>query len=379
MAALIAVATGIGTGIGALERGSRHAAAQAADAFDLIVGAPGGPTQLVLAAVYLQPEAVPLLDPAVTARVLAEPGLRWSSPIGFGDSLRGHPVVGVAPAFIDRDGTRSLAEGRAFAAEEEAVVGAAVPLALGAAFSPVHGQIETHENHVHGEIRYRIVGRLPPTGTPWDAAILVPIESVWELHGLGNGHPDGVERVGPPWERPAGVPAIVLKPRTVAGAYQLRARYRTTSSTAVFPAEVLTGLFRMLGDVRSVLSTMAAANAALVLVAILLAFGALVAGRAREHAVLRAIGAPPLFLVLALWLELGLILAVGIAGGLLLGWIGARIGATALGRSTGVPIDVALGWGELYLAGTTLVAALLGATIPALVATRAAPAVLLKR
>ena len=379
MAVLVAAATGLGVGVSALERSSRRSAAQAADAFDLLVGAPGGPVQLMFAAVYLQPDSVPLLDPAIVRRVLEEKEALWSSPIGFGDSWRGHPVVGVAPAFIDRAGMRTVAEGRPFAAEEEAVAGAAVPLTMGETFSPVHGLVATREGHVHAEIAYRIVGRLPPTGTPWDNAVLVPIESVWELHGLGNGHPDGVGRVGPPWEQPAGVPAIVVKPRSIAGAYQLRGRYRATSSTAVFPGEVLSGLFRTLGDVRSVLSAMAAATSVLVVVAVFLAFTALVAGRAREHAVLRAIGAPPIFVVAALWLELGVILLVGVVAGVLLGWGAASFVGEMLGRTTGVSVTVGLGWREISLASSTLLAALAAAAIPALLGSRMAPATMLKR
>ena len=381
MALLVAVALALGIAVGALERASRRAAARAADTFDLIVGAPGGPAQLVLAAVYLQPESVPLLDPAVAAKVLAEPEARWSSPIGFGDSWRGHPVVGVAPAFLAEAfaSPRPLAQGRPFAAEEEAVAGAAVPLALGDTFSPMHGLVETREGHVHGEIGYRIVGRLAPTGTPWDRALLVPIESVWELHGLGNGHPPGVERIGSPWEQPAGVPAIVVKPRSIAGAYQLRARYRTTSSTAIFPGEVLSGLFRTLGDVRSVLSAMAGATSALVVVAILLAFTALVAGRAREHAVLRAIGAPPSFIIGALWLELSAIMLAGCGGGLLLGWVGAVIAARSLERAAGFTIRVSLGGPDYTLGLATLAAALAAATIPALLSSRLSPGATLKR
>jgi len=379
MAALIAVAVGLGIGVGVLDRGSRRAAARAADAFDLVVGAPGGPAQLVFASVYLQPDAVPLLEPAVVRQVLEEKEASWVSPVGFGDTWQGHPVVGVAPAFIGRAGTRTLAEGRPFAADEEAVAGSGVPLAIGAAVSPTHGLIATQGAHVHSETAYRIVGRLPPTGTRWDQAILVPIESVWALHGLGNGHPPGVERIGPPWEQPAGVPAIVVKPRSIAGAYQLRARYRTASSTAVFPGEVLSGLFRTLGDVRSVLSGMATLTMGLVVAAVFLAFAALVAGRARDHAVLRAIGAPLLFVVAALWLELGMILLAGVSGGVLLGWAAGAWAGSLLGRATGVAIAVTPGWQELSLALGTLVAALAAAAIPALLGGRAAPAALLKR
>ncbi len=380
MALLVALATALGTGVGALERGVRRAAAQAADAFDLVVGAPGSATQLVLTSVYLQPDTVPLMDGAVLARVMAEPEAAWASPIGFGDQWRGHPVVGVTPAFATLGGRRAPMEGRVFAAEEEAVIGAALPLPLGGRITPQHGRVEAPDGgHVHEGVAYAVVGRLPPTGTPWDAAILVPIESVWEIHGLGNGHPPGVERIGPPWEAgPPAVPAVVVKPRSIAGAYQLRARYRAAGSTAVFPGEVLAGLFRTMGDVRAVLSAMAAATAVLVVAAVFLAFTAVVASRAREHAVLRAIGAPPGFVLAALWLELGVVLTVGIAAGTALGWLGATVAGSVLGRAAGLSVRVVIGWADIGLAAAVLAGGLLAAAIPAVRAGRTAPGAALK-
>ena len=380
MALLVALATALGTGVGALERGLRRAAAQAADAFDLVIGAPGSATQLVLTSVYLQPDTVPLMDGAIMARVMAEPEAVWASPIGFGDQWRGHPVVGVTAAFVTQGGRRAPSEGRIFAAEEEAVIGAAVPLPLGGKITPQHGRVELPDGgHVHTEVAYAVVGRLPATGTPWDAAIMVPIESVWEIHGLGNGHPSGVERIGPPWEAGApAVPAVVVKPRSFAGAYQLRARYRAAGSTAVFPGEVLAGLFRTMGDVRAVLSAMAAATAALVVAAVFLAFTAVVAGRAREHAVLRAIGASPGFVLAALWLELGVVLTAGVAAGTALGWAAAKVAGLILGQAASLSVGVATGWADVGLAAAILAGGLLAAVVPAMAASRKSPGAALK-
>ncbi len=380
MGLLVALATAMGVGVGVLDRGLREAAVRTADLFDLMVGAPGGAAQLVLAAVYLQPDTVPLLEPTVVARVLAEPEAAWSSPIGFGDQWRGHPIVGVAPAFVTRGGGRALAEGRVFVADEEAVVGAAVPLGLGGKVQPQHGLVQVpNGGHAHAETEYTVVGRLPPSGTPWDRAVLVPIESVWEVHGLGRGHPEGPERVGPPYEQPMGVPAIVVKPRSFAGAYQLRARYRTASSTAVFPGEVLAGLFRTMGDVRSLLSGMAVATAGLVIGAVFLAYNAIIAGRRREHAMLRAIGAPGRFILAALWLEMGVVLLAGVSLGVGLGWLAARLAAGALAQMAGAPVPVVLQWGEVGLAGAILAGGLCAAVLPALLGGRASPGATLKQ
>lgn len=379
MVVLVALATGIGVGIGVLERALRHGAAQAADAFDLVIGAPGGPTQLVMTSVYLQPDTVTLMDGAILNRIMAEPEVAWASPIGFGDQWHGYPIAGVAEALVTQGGRRGVNEGRLAVEDSEAVLGSDVPLPIGAKIEPQHGLIETHEGHVHAESAYTAVGRLAPTGTPWDRAILVPIESVWEIHGLGNGHPAGVESIGPPWVNPPGTPAVVVKPRSIAGAYQLRAKYRTAASTAVFPGEVLASLFRTMGDVRAMLSGMALATSVLVVGAVFLAFGALVTARARDHAVLRAIGASPGFVLAALWLELGAVLTVGVALGTALGWAGARVAAVALREASHVSLGVSLGWADLGLAASILAGGLVAAAIPAVMGGRTLPGAALKQ
>jgi putative ABC transport system permease protein len=106
--------------------------------------------------------------------------------------------------------------------------------------------------HVHTEFSYQVVGRLMPTGTAWDRAIIVPIEAVWEVHGL---HAK---------ENPPGVPAILIKPKTIADACKLRGEYRSDQTVAVFPGEVLTALYATLGDARQVMSIIALAAQALV-------------------------------------------------------------------------------------------------------------------
>ena len=188
-----------------------------------------------------------------------------------------------------------------------------------------------------------------------------------------------MERIGPPWEAgPPGVPAIVVKPRSFGGAYQLRARYRTASSTAVFPGEVLAGLFRILGDVRAVLSGMAAACSVLVVAAVVLAFGAIVAARARDHAVLRAIGAPPGFVLLALWMELGAVLAAGVVAGTGLGWAAAGLAGALLAGASGLQVEVSPGWADAALAAAVLVGGLIAAAVPAVMGGRIPPGAALK-
>jgi putative ABC transport system permease protein len=201
----------------------------------------------VLAAVHLRLDALPAMDGAIVERLRADKGVAAVAPLAFGDIARGYPVVGATAEFATRWGRHPPAEGRLFAAEDEAVVGADVALALGDVVVPSHAPHAAAEAaHRHEGAGARVIGRLPRFGSAWDRAILVPIEAVWEVHGLGNGHAeDG--RIGPPFDaaRVPPVPIAVVRPASVADAYALRQRYRQDGTMAVFPAEVLSELYRL--------------------------------------------------------------------------------------------------------------------------------------
>jgi len=137
--AVIAVAVALGVVVTAQERALRQGSARAADSFDLVVGARGSPTQLILSAVYLQPTMLELLPGNEVLRLDAEGGVAWAAPLVFGDSWKGRPIVGSTASFVSAGGTRALAAGRMFAKESEVVVGASVPLGIGDLIAPAHG------------------------------------------------------------------------------------------------------------------------------------------------------------------------------------------------------------------------------------------------
>jgi putative ABC transport system permease protein len=360
---LTALAVALGIAGSLLEHGLRQGSARAADDFDLIIAAPGSQSQVVLSTIFLQPAALPLLPGAVLPQIAAEPGAVFAAPLGFGDHLGRSAIVGTTNDFV---ATRPLAEGRRFASDEEAVIGAAVERALGSNFEPQHGIAEGENAHGHEGMHYTIVGRLKPTGTAWDRAILVPIEAIWGLHGLSTGHAEGDERIGPPWEKlPAGVPAIVVKPRSIGEAYRLRAKYRTGATMAFFPAEVLVELYGVMGDAREVLSLVAALTQALVLGAVLLAVIAALEARRQRLAVLRALGAPRAFLFTTVWLFAGIITLAGALAGLGLGWLLGLAVAGWVAAETGTVLPIALGRDEAMLLVIVLALGILGGLVPA--------------
>ncbi|WEK48585.1 MAG: ABC transporter permease [Candidatus Kaistia colombiensis] len=415
---LVALATALGMAVTLQERALRLGSARAADKFDLVVGAAGSETQLVLSSVFLQAAPLPLVPGKVLHDLAEDPRVSWAAPVGFGDSFDGNPIVGTTTALIDGAGG-GLAEGRAFTAGAEAVIGSAVALKLSQDVKPMHG-MPGEGGHTHAEIAYRIVGRMLPTGTPWDRAILVPIEAVWGIHGMEAAHePQAADHdhdhdhdaeadpahavesdhgpeaghdagnhdhagaqpaaLGGPWsETTPGVPAILVKPKTFADAYKLRAQYRASGTLAVFPGEVLTNLYVTLGDAKKVLSAVAIGAQALVAAAIALVTIVHVGQRRRQIGALRALGAPRLALFGIVWTELFALVAVGILAGCALGYGAARFLSALFTRENGVVLPVGFAPVDWLLIASLLGVAAILAAIPAVMAYRQPPAAALR-
>lgn len=401
---LVALAVATGIAIGAQERALRQGSARAADDFDLIIGAPGSQTQLLMSTVYLQLEALPLVEGRVLKVLAQDERVGNFAPVAFGDVSRGYPVIGTTADFAGRWGRIKPSEGRLFSAEGEAVLGADVVYRLGDKIEPSHGVAghtskpgqtdEEERGHKHEGHGYTAVGRLPRLGSPWDRAILVPIESVWEIHGLGNGHAteqarsdspfwhagsnasDGRHpeetRIGPPFDakRVPGVPAIVVKPKSVAGAYALRAQYRQGGTMAFFPAEVLVSLYGALGDMRDILVVASASNAVLILASVVLLLIAVNGLRRRRYATLRALGAPRSYVLLVTWIGTIVLIAAGCVTGLLLGVVGTYAISGIVSARTGLSLSPVPGAGELAQAGLLCLLGSLLALLPAVISYR---------
>ncbi|MEE2951516.1 MAG: FtsX-like permease family protein [Pseudomonadota bacterium] len=401
---LIAVSVAIGTGLIAQERGLREATARAADPFDLVVAAPGSEITMLLAAVYLRPSDVPLLSGAAYDEIARDHRVAIAAPIGFGDSVDGAPVVGSTAEFVAHL-SGNLAEGRFFEDHFEAIAGASVPLSIGDRFSPQPGLGEaddddedhaggedpdhdrdhqgeagqghaleaegepdhSHEHHhAHEGFNYTVVGRMVPTGSPWDKAVIVPIEAVWEIHGLPNGHaPEREEQVGPPFD-PAyfpGTPAVLVKPRELYQAYALRADFQRDDMMAFFPGTVLSELYSVLGDVREAMSLMAVLTQFLVTAGVLAGLAILSRLFSRQMALLRAIGAPTRFAFSVIWLHAATLILGGAILGLGLGYLAARAISGLVAERTDIAVSASIGWSELHLVAAfislTLIFALL--------------------
>jgi putative ABC transport system permease protein len=370
--ALIAVSVAIGVGLTAQERGLRQGSARAAAAFDVILAAPGSEITVMLAAVYLQPSDVPLLTGAQYAEVADDPDVALAAPIAFGDSFDGAPVVGTTAEFVTHL-AGDLAEGRMFATSAEAVAGAFAPVGPGNTFTPAHGHGPAAEADAHEGASYTVTGRMAPTGSPWDRAILVPIEGVWEVHGLANGHAlaEG-DRIGPPFDADyfPGTPAILVRADALWGNYALQSRYSRPDIMAFFPGAVLAQLHGLMRDVREVMSLLALVTQVLLIVSILAGLMILTRIFARGLALLRAIGAHRRFVFAVVWSYSATLIGVGAVAGLALGWVAAFAFSRIVTARTDVFVTAGVTWTEVHLVAGFVSLAVVLALIPAWAATR---------
>lgn len=410
---LVSLATALGVTVTLQERALRLGTARAADKFDLVIGAAGSEAQLVLSSVFLQAAPLPLVGGDTLAKLAKDPRVAWAGPVGFGDSFAGYPIVGTTTALIDNT-SGGLTEGQGFADGEDAVIGSAVDLPIGAEIKPMHGTAE-EGGHTHTEIVYHVQGRLKPTGTPWDRAILVPISSVWHIHGMEagkdahdhahEGHDHGAEghaaHASEPHDHEAhnheahdhdahaheeggldetfttetpGVPAILVKPKTIADAYKLRQEYRQGNTLAVFPGEVLTKLYATLGDARQVLSVVAIGAQGLVGASLILVTLTHIVQRRKQIGALRAFGAPRSSISLIVWTELFALFATGIALGFAIGFAAAKVITGMLVAKSGVVMPVEFARADVTQAAVLLAVAAVLAVLPAWLAYRQSPA-----
>jgi len=366
---LIGASVGIGVGLIAQERGLRQGTARAADKFDLIVAAPGSEMTMLLAAVYLQPSDVPLVSGEIYEEIARNERVDIAAPIAFGDSWEGAPVVGTTPDFVDHL-SGGLSAGRVFRTTFEAVAGARVDLPIGASFAPAHGIGDAAEG-THEGVEYTVVGRMPMTGSPWDRAILVPVEGVWRVHNLPVGHgPNWDGTVGPPFEAEhfPGTPAVLVRADELWANYALRSEFQRSDVMAFFPGAVLAQLHALMGDVRQVMSILAVVTQVLVTAGVLTGLLILVRLYSQRLALLRALGAPARFAFAVVWSYAAALIAAGALLGLAVGYGATRAISRLITQRTDILVTTQLSWPELHLVAGFVSLTIILALLPAFTA-----------
>lgn len=335
----IAISVLVLLGVDHIRHEAKRNFSQTVSGVDLIVGARTGQVNLLLYSVFHIGNATNNIDWRSYQHVANDPNVAWTIPIALGDSHRGYRVMGTSTDFFShfRYGQKqplAFASGKPFAQLFDVVLGAQVAAKLGYRIGdPIvlaHGLGSTSFSQ-HDDLPFTVSGILKPTGTPVDQTLLVSLAGIEAIH---VGWQNGVKMPGQTSRREA-LEAMDLTPRTVTafmvGLQSKMATFRLQRAINDYPNEPLMAILPGV-TLTELWGTMAIVENTLQIVAWLVLFASLLGmctmllaslkERQREFAILRSIGAGPLFIWLAIEVEILLMVVLGMALALLLLWSG---------------------------------------------------------
>ena len=375
-------------GIDHLRQEARSSFAQAVSGTDLIVGARSGSVNLLLYSVFHIGSPSNNISWDSYQELQHSPEVAWAIPISLGDSHLGYRVVGTSTDMFEhfryaRDQGLSFETGQVFEPLYQVVLGSRVAAELnysiGQEILLSHGTGAVSFSD-HSDKPFIVSGILKPTGTPIDQSLLTSLESIEAIH------------VG--WQEGFRVPGfglsaqatreIDLTPTAVTAIYiGLTSRMATfgmqraindfdnEALTAILPGVALSELWSTLGNFENLLLVISA----LVLVSVLIGMATMLLAslneRRRELAILRAVGARPLFLLTLVELEVFILAFCAYW----LGWLGLNGSLIALEPMLvsrwGIQVDLlGIGVPELLRMCMLLGCALLVGLAPAIAAYR---------
>jgi len=385
----IALSVALLVGVENVRVGMRDSFAGTISGTDLIVGARGGTTQLLLYSVFGIGSPTNNISWETYRRWSEHPAVEWTIPYSLGDSHRGFRVIGTDHNFYERfryrrDGTIQLRDGRLPDDIFHVVVGSEVARTLNYAVGDqivlAHG-IGSVTFMEHDNLPFTIVGILDRTSTPVDRAVYTTLEGIEAIHmDWRQGAPPipgteiTEEEVRAQEIEIGQITSFFLGTTARVQILRLQRDISTDEEEAlmaIIPGVTLAEMWRTIGYAEQGLMIVTAFVLLVGLLGMLVSLYTSLEARRREMAIFRAVGAGPGRIVSLLVFESGLlalagaVLGVGLVYGLILlvqGPVEGRFGLF-------VPIRP-LGTVEMFYLGGVMVAGFVIGLIPAIKAYR---------
>ncbi len=334
---------------------------------DLIVGARGGALNLLLYSVFHMGSSTHNIRWQTYEELAKHSQVKWLIPLAMGDSHKGHRVVATTPDFFahyayGKKQPLDFAAGKAFAGKYDVVIGAAVARKLhyhvGDKIVLAHGIAEVSLAK-HDDSPFIVAGILAPTGTPVDKSLYISLAGMAAIHDewqtgvhipstqksaahKSDSHahhqhsdeehvhhdeePNHVDENDHAHEQALTAILVGLNTRASTFAVQRQInQYTGEPLQAIIPGLALTELWQLVGSVEAAFNLIAW----LVLLASLLGMTtsllAALNERHREFAILRALGAGPVYLFMLIVSEVFLMCLVSVASAQLLLIVGIKL------------------------------------------------------
>jgi len=392
----IALAVMLLLGVERIRSESRESFASTISGTDLVVGARSSPVHLLLYAVFHIGNATNNLRWDSYRAIAARPEVGWTIPLSLGDSHRGYRVLGTTPDYLEhlrfgRDRRLVLAQGKPFADERDAVLGADVAEALGYKLGDsiviAHGAGDVSFS-LHADHPFQVIGVLSRTGTPVDRTVHVTLEGMDAVHAdhdgdehdplaeakrakveaprhdadTAGGRHENEEHAGRDSQRAITAFLIGLKSRGAALSMQrLVNEYSGEPLTAILPGATLLEVWEIVGAAEKTLFAVSALVVVVGLAGMLVALLTSLSERRREMAVLRSVGARPMHVFALILGEAAFLTLLGIALGVAALYLGLLAGRQWLESRLGLFIVV--GWPSAYEFGLMILVGTAGVLI----------------
>jgi len=332
----VAMAVGLISAILTLRDETRARFEEEQQAYDIVVGPPGSPLQLVLNAVYLLDNPTGAMKYADYERLKAHQDVVHAFPVGLGDTYKGFRIVGTVPEIFEYPWKHpvtgeerfpyQLADGRMFEKPLEAVLGyrtaLVTELKVGDTFASLHGSMELSADMLeydHGDDTYTVVGILKPSATSGDRGIFVDLQSVWDLHEEAHAEDEAETHEAEEDDRLITAVLIDLYSPALRFSFSEHVMHEYGATVAIPIVQILRLYNQILAP--AVIIMMAVGYVVVVISALSILIGLYLAiiQRKRDLAIMRALGASAFEIFGAVIIEAFLVTLIGIAAGWVLG------------------------------------------------------------
>jgi len=347
-----------------LARGIKEGFIAGATDYNLVVGAKGSPTQLVLSVVFRMDLATPNIEYTIYQDLEQDPRVEIAVPVGIGDAYQGFRYVATNGAYFAtfpwRRKTFSLSSGRFFAdgppndATYEAVLGAKAADSTGLRIGD-----RFYEGEEMAEYPLTVVGILRPTHSADDRAIFFSLSSYWGMNEVAR-----KMTVKP-------LTAVLVRPKRMSDLPSLHRELNVAAETqAVLPSGVLLTIFNMMAVAEDVLTMILAIVGVIVLLYVFVSMYSATLERRREIATMRALGARRTTVLGIVLAESCALAAAGGVAGILGGHAVAYLTGSLLARSGLVANPFLFNVLEPAVLGSVILLGTLAGLLPAILAYR---------
>ena len=326
--ASIALSVALLLGVERIKNGARDGFTNTISQTDLIVGAKGGPLQLVLYTVFRIGSPTNNIRFSSYTKIKNLPEVDWTIPISLGDAYRGYRVVGTDENFFKHYRYRRN--------QKIEVLNGKIPIGI---FDVVLGyevaqkfQHKTSDSIIlshgiseksfmdHSVTPFKVVGILNPTATPIDRSIFITLEGMEAMHiGWDKGVSGKNSTVTPENLKKENIhigqiTSFLLKTKNRIQTLKLQRKidsFPEDPLMAVIPGLALHQLWKTLSYIENILYLISLCVLAVGLIRVIVSLYTSLNERRREIAIFRALGAGAGKVVSLLLVESSLIVLVG--------------------------------------------------------------------